>query len=239
MSLRRIDGGTVQIGDLALPVEVRVNPRARRLILRLGRERKVTVTCPSKRHVTQALRMVESQRHWLSDQLADTPTPIPLAVGQTLPVLGQDRKVVRAEKLTAAATLCPETITVGGRDAEATHRRLESMLRAEVRTAITREAIEFADQIGKSFTRITVREMTSRWGSCAYDGALSFNWRLVFAPRGILTYVVAHEIAHLEEMNHSPAFWQIVESLYPDYREAARWLADEGSRLHAFGQHPH
>lgn len=236
MSTHCIDGGTMTIGDRAVPIEVRVNPRARRLILRLGRERRITVTCPSRGHVPQALRMVESQRGWLMDQLARAPDPVPFAVGEVLPVFGQDRVVVAADRPTFAAELTPHRIIAGGRDTEATHRRIAALLKRTVRSAICEETEKMASSLDVSIARITVREMTSRWGSCSTDGALSFNWRLVFAPREILAYVCAHEVAHRLEMNHSPAFWRQVRRLYPDYRCAERWLDEFGGHLHAFGQ---
>ena len=84
---------------------------------------------------------------------------------------------------------------------------------------------------GGSYNRITIRDQKTRWGSCSARGTLSFNWRLMLAPPAILDYVVVHELCHLTHMNHSAAFWQKVESVYPDYRTARKWLKDHGQEL--------
>jgi hypothetical protein len=92
-----------------------------------------------------------------------------------------------------------------------------------------------ADELGVKVRRITVRDATSRWGSCSTTGVLSFSWRLVLAPAAILDYVAAHEVAHLKEMNHGPRFWALVEQTYPDMRSAKRWLQAHGMELHRYG----
>ena len=89
-------------------------------------------------------------------------------------------------------------------------------------------------RLGRGYTRITLRDTRSRWGSCTSDGALMFSWRLILAAPEVLSYVAAHEVAHLAEMNHSPAFWRTVERLYGDYRPPRAWLRAEGGGLHRY-----
>lgn len=84
---------------------------------------------------------------------------------------------------------------------------------------------------GGTYNRITIRDQKTRWGSCSARGTLSFNWRLMLAPPAILDYVVVHELCHLTHMDHSPAFWQAVEEVCPDYRTARKWLKDHGQEL--------
>ena len=85
--------------------------------------------------------------------------------------------------------------------------------------------------MGVTYGRISIREQKTRWGSCSSAGNLNFNWRLIFAPESVLDYVVVHELAHRKEMNHSRTFYDIVESILPDYRISRRWLRDHGSSL--------
>jgi hypothetical protein len=80
-----------------------------------------------------------------------------------------------------------------------------------------------------------VRDTASRWGSCSTRKTLSFSWRLIMAPPDILQYVVAHEMAHLVEMNHSPAFWKNVEKMDPEWKKSRRWLKSEGNSLMLIG----
>src|SRR5262249_22079251 len=74
-----------------------------------------------------------------------------------------------------------------------------------------------------------------RWGSCSTSGALSFSWRLVLAPRFVLDYLAAHEVAHLLEMNHSPRFWRLLSRICPDMERAKAWLDARGTELHRYG----
>ena len=85
-------------------------------------------------------------------------------------------------------------------------------------------------------TRVTVKDTTTRWGSCASDGALAFSWRLVMAPSFVQDYVAAHEVAHLRHMNHGPRFWDLVANLTPHRHKAVAWLNQEGGSLLRIGQ---
>ncbi|MDE6995855.1 MAG: M48 family metallopeptidase [Lachnospiraceae bacterium] len=94
-----------------------------------------------------------------------------------------------------------------------------------------KRAAYFHQFTGGTYNRITIRDQKTRWGSCSAKGTLSFNWRLMLAPPAILDYVVVHELCHLTHMDHSAAFWQAVESVYPDYRSARQWLKEHGQEL--------
>lgn len=84
---------------------------------------------------------------------------------------------------------------------------------------------------GGHYTSITIRDQKSRWGSCSSRGTLSFNYRLMMAPPKVLDYVVVHELCHLTHMNHSPAFWEMVGDILPDYKESQKWLKEHGAEL--------
>lgn len=111
------------------------------------------------------------------------------------------------------------------------------------RAALTRRYIDAAKEYfpkrvayfhqftGGTYSRITIRDQKTRWGSCSSKGTLSFNWRLMLAPTAILDYVVVHELCHLRHMDHSPAFWQAVGEVFPDYASARKWLRKHGQEL--------
>ena len=92
----------------------------------------------------------------------------------------------------------------------------------------------YSDRVKKKVNKVTIRDNTSRWGSCSSNGNVSINFFLSYAPESIIDYVVVHELCHLIEMNHSKSFWQEVENLYPDYKAARKWLREEGRRLYTF-----
>jgi predicted metal-dependent hydrolase len=89
----------------------------------------------------------------------------------------------------------------------------------------------FAKQMGVDYGRITIRNQRTRWGSCSGNGNLNFNCLLMLAPSDVVDYVVVHELCHRKEMNHSESFWNEVEKVLPGYKEALKWLKDEGGRI--------
>jgi len=113
-------------------------------------------------------------------------------------------------------------------------RLTEQQGRREARARISLVAQSEAAALGVTYSRLTVRNQRSRWGSCSSKGALSFNWRLVLAPHDVLDYVVVHEVCHLVEHHHGPAFWRLVERRRPQYRESKRWLDEHGWEILAY-----
>jgi predicted metal-dependent hydrolase len=126
-----------------------------------------------------------------------------------------------------------ETLLVPGDPALAAV-RVEAWLKVLARDRLMQASDHYAGLLGRRFTRLTLRDTRSRWGSCSHDGGLMYSWRLIMAPPSVLTYVAAHEVAHLAEMNHSPAFWRVVERLYPGWQAERDWLRGEGQALHRY-----
>ena len=125
-------------------------------------------------------------------------------------------------------------IVVSGR-AEHLARRLRDWLRREALAAIAPLARAKSTLLDRAHGRISIRNQKSRWGSCSAKGNLSFNWRLILAPDDVLDYVVAHEVAHLAQANHSPAFWAVVDRLTPHGCYGRRWLKQHGGALFRYG----
>jgi predicted metal-dependent hydrolase len=114
-------------------------------------------------------------------------------------------------------------------------RRLADWLRAEAKTDFSESVTRHAANLGVRPKRISVRDQSSRWGSCSATGTISFSWRLIFAPNFVLDYVAAHEVAHMREMNHGPRFWRLVRDTMPEMQKARAWLQQKGAELHRFG----
>ncbi|MBO5283494.1 MAG: M48 family metallopeptidase [Lachnospiraceae bacterium] len=117
---------------------------------------------------------------------------------------------------------------------EDTIKRMEVMdrrYRQAARDYFTKRCAYYRPFTGGSYTRITIRDQKTRWGSCSSTGTLSFNYRLMFAPPRVLDYVVVHELCHLTHMNHSRDFWDLVASVMPDYKQYKVWLKEHGQEL--------
>lgn len=110
----------------------------------------------------------------------------------------------------------------------------QRLYRDKAREIFEQKVSYYAQMMGVSYGRIAIRDQKTRWGSCSGEGNLNFNWRLIFAPAGVLDYVVVHELAHRKEMNHSPRFWKVVEDTMPEYRKYQKWLKENGRGLHRY-----
>src|SRR5690606_6087909 len=90
----------------------------------------------------------------------------------------------------------------------------------------------FIQRLGKAPTGISVRNMEKRWGSCTPQQKILLNWRIFLAPVSMVDYVLAHEVAHLKELNHTPAYWETLRMLIPDYEERKEWLRVNSNQLY-------
>jgi hypothetical protein len=217
-------------GNPPVPLILRRSARARRISLRVSSlDGRVTLTLPRQVSDSEALAFAQQKSGWIRGHLAKHPQTVQAVTGAVLPVDGQDRLVVAAEG--RRVTLAPGRIAVP----EAGQQRiLQRYLKELARDRLAEACNGYAARLGREYSRLTLRDTRSRWGSCTADGGLMFSWRLILAPPRVLRYVAAHEVAHLAEMNHSPAFWAVVERLYGDYGEPRAWLRTSGATLHRF-----
>lgn len=230
----------VEIGDVSIPVEFRRNTRAKRLILRLNpakradQEDGVVVTLPNGVDLDEGLRFANANLDWISARFLTLPEKLHFADGVKVPFLGEDHIIRHVPGGRRGVWREDQEIRVSG---PLSHlpRRTKDWLKKESRKHISMLSAEKALIGGLKPGRITVRDTRSRWGSCASNGNLSFSWRLVLAPGFVVEYVVAHEVAHLAEHNHSHRFWAVVDTL-TDHRKAGQsWLKAHGEKLHRYG----
>lgn len=208
---------------------LRRSPRARRVRVSVEQDGAVQVTLPRRapaRAADDAIRelepWIERRRRALARAAAEragTPGTVPYLDGELrlVPESGRTRVHRRGDDL-----LVP---------AGDPHPALERWYRRAARAEIEPRLDAAVARAGTAYTTLTIRGQRTRWASCAPSGAMSFNWRLLLAPAGVLDYVVEHEVCHLEVMDHSARFWRLLESRVPDWREHARWLRRYGSTL--------
>jgi hypothetical protein len=224
----------LKIDGRMLKVRVRLNPRARRMIVKVNPATgEISVTAPSRRGLPAALDFARGEKDWIVRQLAKAPGPVALTAGAAIPFRGVRHEIRAAAKGPAPVWREEGVIWVGGHLAHAPRRVLD-FLKNEARKAFEIRVLHHASRLGVRPSRITVRDTASRWGSCSSGRSLSFSWRLILAPDFVLDYVVAHEVAHLREMNHSPRFWAHVKSLVPDMDAPQDWLKVNGRELQRY-----
>lgn len=219
-------------GNPPVALTLRRSGRARRLSLRVsGLDGQVTLTVPHGVSEAEALGFARSRSDWLRRALADQPGRIRIAPGLALPVEGAMRRVVPGPG--RQVRLAEGVIHVPGPEATLAP-RLRAWLRARARDRLAAASDHHAAHLGRGYSRLILRDTRSRWGSCSARGTLSYSWRLILAPSDVLDYVAAHEVAHLAEMNHSPAFWRVVARLRPGFEAPRAWLRREGAALHRY-----
>jgi predicted metal-dependent hydrolase len=236
---RRIKRELLKIDGKSIEIILRTNPRAHRFIVKVDPATgEVSVISPSSRSFDRALDFARKEKDWIAGRLADVPDAVPLDLGSTILFKGVEYLIRPGEGRSAAPVWIDResfrpTIRVGGRPEHAP-RRLLDWLKREARRRIDERVAEHAARLGVNPKRITIRDTSSRWGSCSSARSLSFSWRLVLAPPSVLDYVVAHEVAHLRELNHRPRFWRLVELLVPDVDKSQAWLSEHGPMLHRY-----
>ena len=227
----------LEINGRSLPLTIRRDRRATRLTLRIepgGRALRLTV--PPRVPEREIRDFLDRHQGWLMTRLARFRTTNALADGGYVMVRGLSHRIEatgRLRGLTEAVVIDGEAVLRVGGMAESLPRRIADFLRKEARLELERLVAIHAGRIGKRAKSLTLRDTRSRWGSCSADGALSFSWRIAMAPPSVIDYLAAHEVAHLREMNHGPAFWALCGELCPGMEDAKRWLKRNGSLLHA------
>ena len=213
------------------PVRWSRSARARRVSLRIdARAGAVVVTLPMRKPRREGVALLTTHAAWVMERLDALAPAVELAPGAEVLIGGRPHVIRHDPDARGGAFLDGATIIVSGRP-EFLARRVKDFLRAEAKRRIAGLLEGHAASLGVKVRALRVKDTQSRWGSCAPDGTLAFSWRLVMAPDWVLDYVVAHEVAHLRELNHSPRFWTHVEALTP-HREAAQdWLRDNGPTL--------
>ena len=221
-------------------VRLRRHPQARRYTLRIQTAtREIVLTMPPRGSLKEARAFAEKHGGWIAARLGRLPPAVRFAHGTVIPIRGLDHRI--EHRRGARGTVWSELGADGARllcvAGEAPHvgRRVADHLRREAKRDLDAASRRYAAQLGVAVRRVSIRDQSSRWGSCSTTGVLSFSWRLILAPGFVLDYLAAHEVAHLVEMNHSPRFWRTVLGMCADTRRAKVWLDTHGAGLHRYG----
>lgn len=224
----------LQVGEELLPLVIRRHQRAKRICLRYNpTDHAISLTLPRHTRVSDGLHFLMQKSEWLITTLQDMPSKKQIKPGAVIPLLGKRVRMKHDAQLTRKWIVKDDVLYVSG-DRDEFPERVTEALKKIASATLTNLANRDALRIGRRINRVSVRDTRSRWGSCSSTARLSFSWRLIFAPREVMEYVVAHEVAHLRHMNHSDAFWNVVEILCPEYEAAKDWLKLHGKDLYRF-----
>jgi predicted metal-dependent hydrolase len=211
---------------------------SRRYTLRVrAASRDVLLTMPARGTIKAAREFAQRHAAWIGVRLARLPEAIPFAPGASVPFRGEPHRIVHRPHTRGVVWIEDgedgKLLCVAG-DAPHAPRRVADFFKREARRDLEAAVARHAAAAGAKPSRLSLRDTTSRWGSCSSTGALNFSWRLILAPPFVLDYLAAHEVAHMLHMNHSPMFWKLTRRLYPDTDRAELWLKTQGSALHRF-----
>jgi predicted metal-dependent hydrolase len=214
-----------------LHYRVRRSDRARRVRVLVDPHEGVEVVLPRRSPASAAPAAVAELRPWIEARLAagQAVRDVVAARGATVPYLGRDLALAPQPGRTRVHRRGDELLIPS--DPVAARGAIERWYRRAAREEIGPRLDRAVATLETDYTKLTIRNQRTRWGSCSASGAMSFNWRLLLAPEPVLDYVVWHEACHLRVMDHSPRFWQLVACHCPGYPEQRRWLQRKGNTL--------
>lgn len=200
-------------------------------------ERRIIFSHPPRMLRSEAEDFIERHEGWVRNALASLPPPVPFEPGTHLVVQGEEVELKLLPKAGGRLRYddAAGALWVSG-DESLYASRVKRWLTSETKTRLGTRAQEMAATIGREVGAVRSGDYRSRWGSCNARGELMFSWRLLLAPVHVIDAVVAHEVAHLVEMNHSPAFWRLAKQILGrNHRAANEWLKANGALLHSYG----
>ena len=210
---------------------LRRSRQAKRLSLRISSlDGRITITGPHFVPESTFQDFLDSKAEWI---LANHKHIERIIVddGASVPVLGKPH-VIRITNMHKISVVDDQILVPQHRSSIGA--QVKGVLKSLARDHLAQASDHYAQRLGHSYQGLRLRDTRSRWGSCSSDGHLMYSWRLVMAPRDVLNYVAAHEVAHLVEMNHSKSFWAVVHDIYGDYEQPRDWLRTSGNQLHRY-----
>lgn len=230
----------IQLPSGPATYRVRQSRRAKRLLLKVDLRQGIEVVVPRRISLRAAEKFMWQQRAWLmrtiakQQRLAVGLVRREFVTGEMLPLLDEQVALVvnrRDNRRRARVTYHHGQILVQLPPDTPVRPVLVAWYRDQARQYFLRASTRSAEQLGVAFSRVTIGDQKTKWGSCSAAGRLSYNWRLLLAPAPIASYVVAHEISHLRHRNHSAEFWRTLTQLDPEYRVHKTWLKTNGHTL--------
>lgn len=212
--------------------------KRRKLTISVERDRSVVVHAPADTSDETIRRVVDAKRQWIFEKTRhpqkyrELPHPPgkELVSGESALYLGRQYRVEVVADGLASVQFSQRFLVPASRTAER-RRALRDWYIARANEKILPRVSRFARSLGVEFKHVRIVDNRYRWGSCTVNDSVNFNWRLIKAPIFVIDYVIAHELAHLIEANHTSRFWNVVRAQVPKTQEARAWLREHGQVL--------
>ena len=235
MKITLLTGKTFDISEaVGINIKVVQAKSARKLTLRIDTKERVPVlSVPkwcSKKH---AIDFVNEHMDWLIEDLSKMPPVKYFTDGGEILLFGQKVRIRHCPQSRCGTWLEDGVLNVSG-SAEFLHRRVKDYIKKQAQAEFFKLSAELAERIGQKVRSVCIKDTKSRWGSCSSLHNINYSWRIALAPREVIDYLMAHEVAHLKYQDHSPAFWNCVGELNPNWQIGHKWLKNNGKTLHSY-----
>jgi predicted metal-dependent hydrolase len=222
-------------GEDLIKVYVKISSKAKLVKIKISIKNTVELVLPKNADFNTAYKFVVEKEKLIRERLRKLDHLVEIKSSpKNISILGKEYQIITNDNfINIPIKIDGDKILISHVISKEKHPSIISTLLKKIaKVEITHQVNKICEYLGLKYNKISVKDMSSRWGSCSQDKNLSFSWRLVLAPREVMEYVVVHEVCHLVEMNHSSRFWNLVHKTYPDYFAAKLWLKKNGRYLH-------
>ncbi len=235
MKITLLTGKTFDISEeVGMDIKVVQSATSHKLTLKIDpKERCPVLSIPMFCTRKRAVRFVNENMGWIITGLKKLPERKYFSNGETISLFGQQITISHQEKARCGVRLEGDVLIVSG-GAEFLHRRVKDYIKKEAEKEFFAMSAVLAGKINCKVNGVCIKDTKSRWGSCSSLNNINYSWRIALAPKYVIDYLMAHEVAHLKHQDHSTAFWRTVADLYPNWKQGHDWLKVRGKTLYAY-----
>ena len=235
MKITLLTGKTFDIAEaVGMDIKVVQSRSGRKLTLKIDEKERVPVlSVPRFCSRRQAINFVTEHTDWIIKSLNKLPEIKYFAAGESFSLFGQEVTVEHHPEARRGVWLEENKLCVSG-ETEFIHRRVKDYIKKRAQEEFYVRTKELADKLGCDLSGVSIKDTTSRWGSCSSLHHINYSWRIALAPDFVIDYLMAHEVSHLKHPDHSDEFWACVASLCPEWSRGRIWLKRYGKTLYAY-----
>lgn len=235
MKITLLTGKTFDISEaVGMDIKVVQSRSSRKLTLKIDEKERVPVLAvPRYCSRKQAIEFVTEHTDWIIKALNKLPEIKYFAAGESFLLFGQNVTIEHHPEARRGVWLDGNKLCVSG-DTEFIHRRVKDYIKEQAQENFYARSKALADKLGCKLTGVSIKDTTSRWGSCSTLNHINYSWRAALAPDYVADYLIAHEVSHLKHPDHSDAFWACVATLCPEWSSGRIWLKRYGKTLYAY-----